>query len=71
MRTVVLPGLVARLAVALVAVCAGSSLTACTQDEASSNPNDRDTHMGDIHAAQPVAPASAPAPGTPAPGASH
>jgi hypothetical protein len=53
---------------------AASLLSACTQDEASSNPNDRETHMGDIHAATPPPPAStAPAAplAAPAPSASH
>jgi hypothetical protein len=33
--------------------CAASALAGCTQDEASSNAKDRETHMGDIHADPP------------------
>ncbi len=40
-------------------LCAAFALAGCTQDEASSNPQDRDTHMGDIHVAAPPAPPSA------------
>jgi hypothetical protein len=52
---------------------AASLLSACNQDGASSNPNDRETHMGDIQAATPPPPASAPAApvAAPAPSASH
>ena len=50
---------------AFAAVCA---LAGCTQDGYSSNPNDRETHMGDIRAAAPPPSASAaPAPVAPAP----
>jgi hypothetical protein len=51
------------------------ALTGCNQDGYSSNPQDRDTHMGDIHAVAPPPPPSAavapaaPAPAAPAPSA--
>jgi hypothetical protein len=50
---------------------AASALAGCNQDSYSSNPNDRETHMGDIHAAAPPPPASAaaPLPAAPAPAA--
>jgi hypothetical protein len=41
---------------------AASALAGCNQDGYSSNPNDRDTHMGDIHAAAPPPAASAATP---------
>jgi hypothetical protein len=46
------------------------ALTGCNQDGYSSNPQDRDTHMGDIHAvAPPPPPSAAAAPAAPAPAA--
>ena len=38
---------------------AASALAGCNMDSYASNPNDRETHMGDIHAAAPPPPASA------------
>ncbi len=54
----------------VLCLCAASALAGCTQDGYSSNPNDRDTHMGDIHAvAPPPPPSAAAAPAAPAPAA--
>ncbi len=67
----------------VLCLCAASALVGCNQDSYSSNPNDRETHMGDIHAAAPpgppsaasapavAPPAPAPAPAAPAPSGSH
>ena len=41
---------------------AASALAGCNMDSYASNPNDRETHMGDIHAAAPPPPASAATP---------
>jgi hypothetical protein len=58
---------------AVLGFCAVSALAGCTQDEYSSNPQDRQTHMGDIHAVAPPprASAAAPAPVAPAPSGNH
>jgi hypothetical protein len=62
----------------VLCLCAASALAGCNQDSYSSNPNDRETHMGDLHAAAAAAPPSAAAPPpvvaappAPAPSASH
>jgi hypothetical protein len=44
----------------VLGLCVIPVLAGCTQDEYSSNPQDRQTHMGDIHAVAPPPPASAP-----------
>ena len=60
-----------RTSAPLLVLCLGAvwSLTGCNQDGSSSNPQDRETHMGDIHAVAPPPPASAAAapPAAPAP----
>jgi hypothetical protein len=43
----------------VLGLCAVSALTDCNQDSYSSNPQDRETHMGDLRAVAPPAPASA------------
>jgi hypothetical protein len=61
----------------LLGFCAVFAFAGCTQDEYSSNPQDRQTHMGDIHAVAPpppasaAAPAAAPAAPAPAPTGNH
>jgi hypothetical protein len=83
MRTSALPlPALARLARLVCLVSVASGLGACNMDGAASNPEERQTHMGDIHAAAPpatvsaaagssaVAPAAAP-PAAPAPSSSH
>jgi hypothetical protein len=62
MRTLVLTRPVTR---ALALLFAASSLAGC-MDGAASNPEDRQTHMGDIHAANPPATVSAPVSAPPA-----
>jgi hypothetical protein len=44
----------------LLALSALAPLAACDMDSYSSNPQDRDTHMGDLKAANPPATVSAP-----------
>ncbi len=57
-----------RTSAPLLVLCLGAvwALTGCNQDGYSSNPQDRDTHMGDIHAVAPPPAASAPAAAAPA-----
>jgi hypothetical protein len=58
----------------VLCLCAASALAGCNQDSYSSNPNDRETHMGDLHAAAAPASAAAPPPAVaapPAPSTSH
>jgi len=51
----------------VLCLCVASALAGCNQDSYSSNPVDRETHMGDIHAAPPPPPPAAPTPMAPAP----
>ena len=46
----------------VLCLCAASALAGCTQDGYSSNPNDRETHMGDIKAVAPPPPPASAAP---------